>query len=144
MKPSETTYLLGIVRLHLDRLAKGSLLTRSERSYLADTEARLGAMQGRLEELERGATSLTDDPLPIGRGARRYSRKEAAELVGVHPNSLLNWESRGLITPRRDWRGWRSYGGEELAAAMSLAAHRTRTEQGEGGKRREDETRSRR
>ena len=51
------------------------------------------------------------------------TRKEAARLAGVHPNSLLNWEAKGLLTPRRDWRGWRVYDRDDLARAMAVAAH---------------------
>ena len=31
----------------------------------------------------------------------------------MHPNTLLNWEERGLLQTRRDHRGWRVYGREE-------------------------------
>ena len=54
---------------------------------------------------------------------RLLTRKEAAKLVGCHPNSLLIWEEKGLLTPKRDWRGWRVYDRDDLARAMAVAAH---------------------
>jgi DNA-binding transcriptional MerR regulator len=41
-------------------------------------------------------------------------RTEAAAALGVHPDTLLNFERRGLIHPERDWAGHRRYSSEEL------------------------------
>ena len=42
---------------------------------------------------------------------RRLSTKDAARLVGVHPQTLRGWTRRGLLTPVpvRDWRGARVF-----------------------------------
>ena len=94
-------------------------VTPGERAYLGGVAARLSAMAGRIRAEEAG---LPPEPAPLRRPERRYSRTEAAKLVGVVPNTLLNWETRGLLAVRRDARGWRTYGREELARAYALAA----------------------
>ena len=35
---------------------------------------------------------------------RRLTIKDAAEAVGVAPSTIRNWQRRGLIHVRRDWR----------------------------------------
>ena len=45
------------------------------------------------------------------------TRTAVCQLLGVSPKSLYLWERDGKIPPpRRDRRGWRSYGPKELAA----------------------------
>jgi len=36
-------------------------------------------------------------------------RKRAAKVIGVHPLTLIRWEERGLVKPKRDYNGWRVY-----------------------------------
>lgn len=43
-----------------------------------------------------------------------YKIKEAAEYLGVHPESLRRWEKQGLITPMRTPGGYRIYTQEQL------------------------------
>lgn len=46
---------------------------------------------------------------------RRYSTKEAAERIGVHKDTLLDWLARGLVRePMRDRRNWRIWTDEEI------------------------------
>lgn len=102
----------------LERAVLDEPVTHAERAYLGATAARLLAMAARLR------ADPEPDPEAIPRRpTRNYTRSEAAKLIGVAPNTLLNWESRGLLPVARDWRGWRVYGREELARAMALAAH---------------------
>ena len=41
-------------------------------------------------------------------------RTEAAEALGVHRDTLLNFERRGVVHPERDWAGHRRYTAEDL------------------------------
>lgn len=43
-----------------------------------------------------------------------YNVKDAAELLGVHPQTLRNWEVEGLVNPHRISGGHRIYTGETL------------------------------
>lgn len=43
-----------------------------------------------------------------------YSRKEAAALLSITPETLRNWERNGLISVPRESRGYRVYGEPEL------------------------------
>jgi DNA-binding transcriptional MerR regulator len=47
----------------------------------------------------------------------RLSRSDAARIVECHPNSILNYEKRGLIYSVRDFNGFRWY---SLDAVLSL------------------------
>ena len=39
---------------------------------------------------------------------------EAARQVGVDRSTLYRWERRGMVTPLRDYRGWRFYCAEDI------------------------------
>ena len=92
-------------------------LTPAERSYLGSTAARLDAMADRLR------AEAEPPPEPVRRPETFYTRSEAARVLKLAPNTLLNWEARGLLTPRRDYRGWRVYSRDDLARALALASH---------------------
>jgi hypothetical protein len=113
--------LLDAAREALELAIVDELLLPAERAYLGATAKRLSAMTNEL----RGRVDVPSkpEPEPLARPVKVYSRKEAAALISVHPNSLINWEEKGLLTPQRDWRGWRVYSREDLARAMALAAH---------------------
>ncbi len=99
-------------------------LVPAERAYLNATAKRLAAMVGELRGRDEKPAKPKPDPVqPPTRPTRLLNRKEAASLVGCHPNSLLIWEEKGLLTPKRDWRGWRVYDRDDLARAMAVAAH---------------------
>ena len=41
---------------------------------------------------------------------------EVAEKIGVATKTIIRWEKSGKITKsKRDWRGWRVYGPEEVS-----------------------------
>ena len=92
-------------------------LTTAERSYIGSTATRLEALVERLR--------AEDEPPaePTRRPETYYTRREAARVLKVAPNTLLNWEARGLLVPQRDYRGWRVYRREDLARALALASH---------------------
>jgi hypothetical protein len=122
---TEPGTLLEAAREALERATVDEPLLPAERSYLAATATRLAAMVAELQGRRAEPTPKREpdpDALPR-RPQRMYSRTEAARLVGCHPNSLLLWEQRGLLSPKRDWRGWRVYGRDDLARAMAVAAH---------------------
>lgn len=104
----------------LERAVLDAPVTQAERSYLGATATRLSSMAARIRD--EAEPEPIEDAVPR-RPMRTYSRKEAATLIGVAPNTLLNWEARGLLPVQRDWRGWRVYGRDELARAMAMAAH---------------------
>ncbi len=57
------------------------------------------------------------------RMVRRYFRiAEAAERVGVHPNTIRNLERRGLFTVPRDWSGQRRFSEADVQALCALVA----------------------
>lgn len=108
----------------VENAAMNEPLVPAERAYLGATAKRLAAMVSELRGRDERPTKPKPDPDPLPtRPARLLTRKEAARLVGCHPNSLLIWEAKGLLTPRRDWRGWRVYDRDDLARAMAVAAH---------------------
>jgi MerR family transcriptional regulator, heat shock protein HspR len=53
-----------------------------------------------------------DDPLDSGRGV--YMISVAAELAGMHPQTLRIYESKGLITPKRSPKNTRLYSQEDV------------------------------
>lgn len=96
--------------------------TPADRSYLTATAARLRAMAQALQEGHgKPVTVPAEPPLPKP-PPRLVTRTEAARLAGVHPNTLLLWEQRDLLRPRRDQRGWRVYDRADLARAMQIAS----------------------
>ena len=118
--------ILDEARDALERAVLDEPLAPAERAYLASTASRIAAMATALRDGRPEASRTAPEPEAedVPKPPRRlYTRSEAAELVQVHPNTLLNWEERGLLQTRRDHRGWRVYGREELARAMALAAH---------------------
>lgn len=53
-------------------------------------------------------------PSPLSR-APRYTISLAAEFVGMHPQTLRIYESRGLVQPSRTLGGTRRYSDADLA-----------------------------
>jgi MerR family transcriptional regulator/heat shock protein HspR len=53
-----------------------------------------------------------DDPLPSTRGL--FGMGVAAELTGVHPQTLRGYESKGLVEPFRTEGGTRRYSHDDL------------------------------
>lgn len=52
---------------------------------------------------------------------RQYSIVEVAKEIGIHTNTLKNWERKGLITPGRDRNGWRVFGEEDIKKIKAIA-----------------------
>ena len=51
----------------------------------------------------------------------RLTITEVAEQLGVTTKTISRWEKAGKIRQaKRDWRGWRVYSPDELAAMKSL------------------------
>ena len=46
---------------------------------------------------------------------------EAAQLLGIHRDTLRRWERRGLFKARRDWRGARVFDAADLERLRILA-----------------------
>jgi hypothetical protein len=114
----DPTARLADVARSLRSVVLDAPLTPGERSYLGSTATRLEAMAERLR-------AEADEPPtePVRRPETYYTRREAARVLKLAPNTLLNWEARGLLVPRRDYRGWRVYGRDDLARALALASH---------------------
>ena len=51
----------------------------------------------------------------------RYSISVAAELSGLHPQTLRVYESRGLVRPRRTPGGTRRYSDADIARLVKIA-----------------------
>ena len=52
----------------------------------------------------------------------RYTISVAAELAGMHPQTLRVYEARGLVLPRRTPGGTRRYSDADLAELRKIAA----------------------
>ena len=52
----------------------------------------------------------------------RYTISVAAELAGMHPQTLRVYEARGLVRPRRTPGGTRRYSDADLAELRKIAA----------------------
>jgi MerR family transcriptional regulator, heat shock protein HspR len=52
----------------------------------------------------------------------RYSISVAAELTGLHPQTLRVYESRGLVRPRRTPGGTRRYSDQDLVRLRKIVA----------------------
>ena len=52
----------------------------------------------------------------------RYTISVAAELAGMHPQTLRVYEARGLVLPRRTPGGTRRYSDADLAKLRQIAA----------------------
>jgi MerR HTH family regulatory protein len=115
----EATDALDEAARLIARAVMDAPLTQGERSYLGAVSTRLASVAARIRA---DAEPEAAEPSPLRRPGKFYSRTEAAALIGCDPNTLLNWERRELLTVRRDARGWRTYGREELARAYALAA----------------------
>lgn len=49
---------------------------------------------------------------------------QAAKILGVHKNTLWNYERRGLISPARDVHGYRRYTVEDIKKVKSYLTAR--------------------
>ena len=46
---------------------------------------------------------------------RRLTVTEVAGIIGISAKTIMRWEKTGKIRkPKRDWRGWRVYDGQDL------------------------------
>jgi len=53
--------------------------------------------------------------------SERITITEVAEQLGISVKTIMRWEKSGKIRKaRRDWRGWRVYGPEEINELKSL------------------------
>lgn len=119
---TDSAELLDEAASLLERAVLDAPLSHAERAYLASTSTRL---HGLARQVRDGIPApLPDEPDELPKAPQRLrTRKEAAAVIGCHPNTLVRLEERGLLTPSRDYRGWRTYGREDMARAMALLAH---------------------
>lgn len=45
---------------------------------------------------------------------------QVSKAVGLHPNTIIRLEKWGVISPSRDWNGWRRYSEKDLEKLQSL------------------------
>ena len=50
---------------------------------------------------------------------KHYNISEVADMLGVHQNTLRNWEKRGKIKPVRLPGGYRRYAASEINRVLS-------------------------
>ncbi|MBU4311124.1 MAG: helix-turn-helix domain-containing protein [Candidatus Omnitrophica bacterium] len=43
---------------------------------------------------------------PASNGMTKYTMTEAAKILGVHRQTMINWIRRGWIKPKRDYKDW--------------------------------------
>jgi MerR family transcriptional regulator/heat shock protein HspR len=58
---------------------------------------------------------------PHGPDAAVYVISVAAQLTGLHPQTLRTYERMGLVTPRRTGGGGRRYSGRDIEQLRSIA-----------------------
>lgn len=51
---------------------------------------------------------------------------EISSTLGIHPQTLRNWEHRGLIKPGRDWAGRRIYSGADVEKIKKIIRERNK------------------
>ena len=109
--PAETpaTETLEAVAARLEAVAVDAALVQADRAYLTATASRLRALARSLASPPEATPTATEPEEPPHRPERTWTRREAARRAKVAPNTLINMEERGLLTPRRDERGWRVY-----------------------------------
>jgi DNA-binding transcriptional MerR regulator len=49
---------------------------------------------------------------------------EISTSLGLHPQTLRNWERRGIIRPRRDWAGRRVFSDEDVEKIKGIIQER--------------------
>lgn len=49
---------------------------------------------------------------------------QVAEIAGCHPNTVRRYESRGVISPKRDMNGYRRYTVKQALALKNTIAKR--------------------
>jgi len=37
---------------------------------------------------------------------KKYTMTEAAKILGVHRQTMINWIRRGWVKPKRDYKNW--------------------------------------
>jgi len=60
--------------------------------------------------------------VPVPSAQPRYSISVAAELSGLHPQTLRVYEARGLVRPRRTPGGTRRYSDADIARLTKICA----------------------
>jgi MerR family transcriptional regulator, heat shock protein HspR len=60
--------------------------------------------------------------VPVPSAQPRYSISVAAELSGLHPQTLRVYEARGLVRPRRTPGGTRRYSDADIARLTKISA----------------------
>jgi len=108
---ADAVEILRAIAARLEAVALGAELVQADRAYLTATASRLRALA---ESLDTPSEAVAIPPAaepqdPPHRPGRTWTRREAARRAKVAPNTLINMEERGLLTPRRDERGWRVY-----------------------------------
>lgn len=53
---------------------------------------------------------------------------ETAGALGIHPQTLRNWERRGIIKPERDWAGRRIFSDEDIEKIKAIVRSGTDTQ----------------
>lgn len=110
---------LAELRDHLERVMVDAALTPADRSFLASVASRVDAMAGTLRHRATPRTPTAPPKLP----ERHWTRKEAALVLKVHPNTLLLWHEKGLLVPKVDAKGWRVYSPADIQRGMAILAH---------------------
>ena len=57
--------------------------------------------------------------------SKELTVSQVASVVGVHRNTVLRYERRGLIVSKRDHNGFRKYGLDEALKLKEILSSRT-------------------
>lgn len=56
-----------------------------------------------------------------------YMTKQITERFGISRVTLFNWEKKGIITPKRDYRGWRKFTEKDCENILRLTTASSRS-----------------
>lgn len=116
--------LLVQARESLERAALDAPLVPADRDWIVRAATRIGEL---VEAMQAASRPMPKTPpatvTPAALPEAMATRKAAARRLGVSPNTLLNWEARGLLAPRRNASGWRVYGAAEIARGLAILRH---------------------
>lgn len=119
----ETAAELRKLREELERVAVDGDLTAADRAYLTSVAVRLEGLARSAQERADARNRPKTEPPTTKVVERHWTRKEAARLLKVHPNTLLNWHRAGLLVPKLDANGWRVYSTADIQRGMAILAH---------------------
>lgn len=65
-----------------------------------------------------------DNREPLSQNQDIFTTQQAADLAGVHKNTVLNWIRKGKIQDTaRDWKGYRVWSRDDVRRLLEYKTH---------------------